>query len=107
MATETYKKLAQGGLLAAGGIIYTAPATGAGAIVRLIHLVNVAGAQQSPKLWQGGVANSNLILPSTAMQAGEFANFDGVITLAPGDTLRGQCDSDNGVTYTISGVEIG
>ena len=113
---ETYKKLA--GLAAATaspssatGVIYSAPAA-TSTIVKSIRLVNThATTATTIKLWHhadalmsGDVAAST-ILPAVSIDAGGFAEFDGTLTLAAGETIYAQAGAAT-ITVTVYGVEL-
>jgi len=103
---QAYRKLGQGTLTGLGtqDTLYTVPA-GTETIVKEITLVNFSGSTRTVKMWHDGVANSNYILPAASITAGGWANFDGVITMDPGDTLRAEASAAASITYTVYGLE--
>lgn len=104
---ESYKKLYQGQPAAAASTttMYTVPAA-TSAIVKQMRIVNTSTTTATTiKIWNGGTADSNVILPATSIDAGGFAEFDGTITLATGETLIGQTGAAT-ITVTIYGVEL-
>lgn len=102
---QAYKKLGQGTLTGGQDTLYTVPA-GTETIVKEMTLVNFSGAARTVKMWHDGVANSNYILPAALITAGGWANFDGVITMEAGDTLRAEASAAASITYTVYGLEI-
>jgi hypothetical protein len=103
---DTYKKLYQGTLSTASGVAYTVP-SGTQAIVKSMRIVNYhATTATTIKLWQGGSADSNVILPATTVDAGGFAEFDGTLTMAAADTIVAQAGAATSITLTIYGLEL-
>lgn len=103
--TDTFKKLYQGVLPAAAGVLAT---VGAGKtwIIKGIALVNTSGADQTAALWDGGTADGNAILPPSTIVAGGMAQFDGVLTLAAASTLQGKAGAATSITITVYGDEV-
>lgn len=83
--------------------VYTVPSSHTQTI-KNIRIVNATSGSISIALGIGGVANANLVLPSTALGAGESCEFDGVLTLASGETVQASTSAD-GLTITISGMD--
>lgn len=102
---DTYKVLYQGQLSTASGVIYTVP-SGTQAIVKTMRIVNTSASSATIKLWQGGSADSNVILPSTSIDAGGFAEFEGTITMAASTTLVAQAGAATSITLTVYGLEV-
>lgn len=103
---DTYKKLYQGTLTTASGVVYTVP-SGTQAIVKSMRIVNYhASTATTIKLWQGGSADSNVILPATTVDAGGFAEFDGTLTMAAADSIVAQAGANTSITLTIYGLEL-
>jgi hypothetical protein len=69
-----------------------------------IRLVNTTGASITVKLGIGGIAAANLILPATPIDAGGFAEFDGLLILVGTETLQANA-SATGVTITVAGLD--
>jgi hypothetical protein len=104
---RSYRKLAQGQLLAVTAVLYTVPA-GKQTIIRQIRLTNTdaAGAHQA-FLFDGGVTAATAILQNQALIADATFVLDQVICMDSLATLQGKADLAAFVTYTIYGVEIG
>jgi hypothetical protein len=110
---DTFKHLAQGQLLSSGDspstaqqLLYEAPA-GTTAIVGHIRLANLHGSTaRTAKLWQNGVADTNIVLPALSIESGGWAEFTGSIILDAGDILYGVANAGTSVTYNIYGLEV-
>lgn len=74
--------------------------------IKHIVLVNTTGAAISITLGIGGVAAANQILPSTSIDAGGQAEFDGLLVLSGTETLQAVA-SATGVTITVAGLDQG
>lgn len=103
--TDTFHVLAQGQLPASIGTLYTVPAATT-AIVKSMSLVNPTGGAVTASLTVNGTGNANQILPAATILAGGWADFEGTLTLAAGNTISGVGGSAASVTYTIYGDEI-
>lgn len=105
--SDAYKKLAQAQLAASPGTttLYTVPGS-TEAIVSHIRVVNVSGGAVTVKLWHDGTADVNVVLPEVTLEAGEWGEFDGTITMEAADTLVGQSDTATAVTVTVYGDEV-
>lgn len=113
---ETYKKLA--GLAAttsapssATGVIYTSPAS-TSTIVKSIRLVNTHATNSTTiKLWHhadalmSGDVAASAILPAVSIDASGFAEFDGTLTMAAGETIYAQAGAAT-ITVTVYGVQL-
>lgn len=104
--TEAFKKVGQMTLSGSGtqNTLYTVPGAKEAA-VKHIRLVNFSGASVNVKLWHDGTANQNLILPSVALGAGEWAEFDGSLLMETGDTLMAEANAANAIAAVVYGVE--
>lgn len=102
---DSYKRIYQGQLATASGVVYTVP-SGTQAIIKSIRVVNTSATATTVKLWNGGSADSNVILPPTSIDAGGFAEFDGTLTLAAADTIAAQAGAATSLTMTIHGLEV-
>lgn len=102
---DTYKRIYQGQPSTSSGVIYTVP-SGTQTIVKSIKVVNTSASATTIKIWHGGSANSNAILPAVSIDAGGFAEFDGTITMAAADTLTAQAGAATAITLTVYGLEI-
>lgn len=102
---DSYKRIYQGQLAASSGVVYTVP-SGTQAIIKSIRVVNTSATATTVKLWNGGSADSNVILPPTSIDAGGFAEFDGTLTLAAADTIAAQAGAATSLTMTIHGLEV-
>lgn len=104
MAT-TFKTLYQGQPGTGATLLYTAPA-GWQAVIKQIRAVNATQNQPSTiALYKNGSTAANMIQPAVPLAPGEFAEDDGTMTLAPGDTLYAIAGNAATITVTISGVE--
>lgn len=99
------KVLYQGQLAAAAGALYTVPAN-KHAYVKQFNIVNPDTVSHWVKLWVGGSADTNLILPQRTLQAGETVVGEGLLTLEAAKAIQGQADVATKVTVTISGLEM-
>lgn len=105
MATNDYKKLAQGQLPSTAGALYTAP-TGKKAIIRRITIVNTDSVDRTFQLFQSGTTDANALTPVFTLLAGGMAVDDDVMTLDDADTLEGVASVASKLTYTVQGDEI-
>ncbi len=81
--------------------------TGTGAhtyTIKNIRVVNNTAGSITLKLGIGGVTDALLILPATAIGAGESGEFDGVLVLAGTETLQANATA-TGLTITVSGMD--
>lgn len=108
---DTYKVLYQGQLSTSSGAVYTVP-SGTQAIVKTMRVVNTNTASgASISLWHlpSGVSttgNAYAILPSTTIDAGGFAEFEGTMTMEAGTKLAALAGLATSITLTIYGLEI-
>lgn len=72
--------------------------------IKSIRIVNNTAAAITIKLGIGGVADVNLILPPEPIDAGGFAEWDGLLTLSGVETLQANA-SATGLTITVSGLD--
>jgi hypothetical protein len=105
MTTTTVKKLAQVTLTGgANDTVYTA--TGVTTLIKHISVVSIkASGSATVKIWHAGHADVNTILPTMTLQKGEFAEFEGNITLTANDTIEATASTANAINITIHGVE--
>lgn len=97
---NTYKLLAQVKPGTTTTPIY-APGTSISAIIKNITITNPTGAAHTVQLSQ----NSNVILPTVSIGAGEWAMFDGTLTITNPDSITGICDTANALIVSVYGVE--
>lgn len=102
---DTYKRIYQGQLSTSSGVVYTVP-SGTQAIIKSIRIANTSASSTTVKLWNGGSADSNVILPPTSIDAGGFGEFDGTLTMTAEDTLVAQAGANSSITMTVYGLEI-
>lgn len=102
---DTYKRIYQGQLSTSSGVVYTVP-SGTQAIIKSIRIANTSASSTTVKLWNGGSADSNVILPATSIDAGGFGEFDGTLTMTAADTLVAQAGANSSITMTVYGLEI-
>lgn len=104
---ESYKVLDQRQVPATATTVYTAPSSsGASTIIKNMRIVNTSASATTIKIWQGGTADANVILPAVSIDAGGFAEFDGTITMAASTTLSAQAGAATSITLTIYGLEV-
>jgi len=108
---ETYKRLAQGRLPAAGGTteLFDVPAA-TQVIIKSINISNNTGTARAVTLHHvtngGSLADTNIILPGVSIQAGGWAEYDGTICMAATTEFHGFAAVADVISYTIWGVEI-
>jgi len=103
--SNVYKKLAQGIIGVSEGTLYTVP-SGSQAIIKKIVLANVSGSDCWAKLFDGGAADSNVILPQITIEAGGFGEWTGgSLTMFGGGTIQGVAETAASIAYTIYGTE--
>ena len=103
---EAYKRLYQGVLDATPTTLYTVPAL-TQAVVKHIVIVNtITTGDRQAKLWSGGTAVANVILPWANVLASGWVEWEGTITMAAGDTLAGAASGVGALTVSIYGVEV-
>jgi hypothetical protein len=102
---ETYKKLDQRAVPNTATTVYTVPSS-TQAIVKSIRAVNTSASSATIKIWQGGTADANVILPATTIDAGGFAEWEGTMTMAAADYIAAQASAATSITMTINGLEI-
>lgn len=104
---ETYKKLDQRAVPNTATTVYTVPSSpSTQAIVKSIRAVNTSASSATIKIWQGGTADANVILPATTIDAGGFAEWEGTMTMAAADYIAAQASAATSITMTINGLEI-
>jgi hypothetical protein len=81
----------------------TVPASHRYTIKHMALVNNTAGAI-TYKIGIGGVTDALLISPAVTLQAGEYANWDGLVTLAAAETLQTNATATGG-TLTVSGLD--
>lgn len=92
---------------AAGGtLLYTAPAGGAGALIKAIRAVNTDIAARWLRLGTGGVTDADLLLPAWPIDASGMIGDDGLVILEPGQTLYGRAEVDAKITLHVFGMEM-
>ena len=72
--------------------------------IKNILVTNNTVSPISLSLGVNGLENSNLILPNASIDAGGWADGDGLLVLANTDTLQASSDLD-GLAITISGLD--
>lgn len=107
---DTYKVLYQGQLSTASGAVYTVP-SGTQAIVKTMRVVNTNTAAATVSMWHlpsgtSTTSNSTAILPSTSIDAGGFAEFEGTMTMETGSKIAALAGTATSITLTIYGLEI-
>ena len=106
MATiEVFKTLAQAQLATSVTAIYTAPASTAG-IVRRVVIVNNDTVDRTFRLYKNGTGAANAITPTLTIDAGGFAEWDGAMAFAATESLRAIGSVSSQLTITVDGVEV-
>lgn len=72
--------------------------------IKHMRIVNPTAAAVVIKLGIGGVADANLFLPAATIDAGGFAEFDGLLVLLGTETLQANA-SATGCTITVAGLD--
>ena len=72
--------------------------------IRSIRVVNATPAAVTVKLGIGGVTDALLVLPATSIDAGGWAEFDGVLVLSGTETLQANTTA-TGTTITVAGLD--
>ena len=104
--SDSYKKLFQGYISNAAGVLYTAGTT-FGTIVKNMKIVNVTAAPVTFQLFRDGTAITNAITPSTwSVPANGHMEWDGTEAYANGETIQGVAGAANSLVLTISGDEV-
>lgn len=102
---ETFKLLYQNQVPATATTLYTVPSA-TSTLVKTMRIVNTSASAATIKIWQNGTANANTILPTTSIDAGGFAEFEGTFTLGAADYISAQAGTASAITITIWGVEL-
>lgn len=72
--------------------------------IKNMKIVNNSAGSISVRLGIGGVTDALLILPTVALGAGEFAEFDGILVIEGTETLQANATA-TGLTFTASGMD--
>ena len=102
---ETFKKLAQGTVPASITALFTG-VSGFHYVIKHMRFANFSGANQTLTLYQDGALSANIILPTSTILAGGWAEFEGAILLEDTGTIRGIASTVTTLTYTIYGLEV-
>lgn len=102
---ETWKRLAQTQPGTGAATVYTVPGSTM-AIVKHIRAVNTGSAVANLKLFNGGTANVNVILPPTEIPVDQMLEMDVTLTLNVADTLAALATVATTISLSIYGVEI-
>lgn len=111
---DTYKRLNTTRAFTASTSPYTTIFTATAAtLVKKVVLSNNGGVSATAKLWHipSGTAasaadNTHVILPTTALGAGEHGADDGPFAMATGDLIVAQGDGTNAVNISVYGLEV-
>ena len=101
---ETLKKLGQAQIGSAVSAHYTVPATTT-TIIKHLRIVNPTVTAATVTLYHDGTTDAFMILPAATIEAGGWAEYDGVITMETGDTLQAKSGTDDVMTITVYGME--
>lgn len=102
---ESYKRIYQGQLTTPATPVYIVP-TATQSIIKHMRIVNLDTVPRWVKMWQGGTADANIILPQVSIPAGGWMEFDGVITMEATSQLSAQVEIIGKITLTVEGVEV-
>lgn len=103
---ETYKKLAQALIDSTVGILYTVPALTQTIVKHIVITNNTTSAVTDIFLYHDGTSDTECLLPGVTLGAGEWCEFDGVITMEASDTLQAKAGTDTVLGMTVHGMEI-
>lgn len=103
---ETFKQLAQTLIPAAVAVIYTVPASTQTIVKHIVVSNNTASTVTNIFLYHNGTGDTQILLPGLDLAAGEWAEFDGSITMAAADTLQAKAGTDAVLGITVHGMEI-
>lgn len=103
---EAYKKLAQTLIPAAVAAVYTVPALTSTIVKHIVITNNTSSAVTGVSLYHDGTGDTQLLLPGVTLEAGEWAEFDGTITMETADTLQAKAGTDAVLGLTAHGLEI-
>lgn len=104
---DTLKRLIGPVAVAAGtSTLFTGTAAHVYSIKKILIVNTDAANAKTISLGIGGVAAGNLITPVLTIDAGGFAEFDGLLTLTGVETLQANA-SATGLTITVSGLDQG
>lgn len=84
--------------------LYTVPSAKR-ATIKHIRIVNPTGSAATIKLGINGVADADLILPTTSIDAGGSAECDSIYVLDATDTLRAIAGTATAINVTVHGLE--
>jgi hypothetical protein len=91
--------------------LYTAGGTET-TIIKHIRVVNQSSSNSTAiRMWQTGVTDDDLILPTADIAGGGWAEFEGTIILNPGDTISASKENSTDattadLTITLYGLEM-
>src|SRR3954462_8862229 len=102
---NAYKRLYKGQPSTSTAALYTVPGS-TSAIVKHMRIVNPTSAYVSIDLYESGTADADRISPTVNIGPGEWAEWDGTITLAAASTIQAKASAATSLTVTIYGVEI-
>lgn len=103
---DTFSRLAQAELTTTGSAVALVTAGPSQTIiVRHIRIVNQSSAQSTGvKMWQTGTTNQDVILPTTDISAGGWAEFEGTIILNPTESLS--VSKENSTSLTAENLTV-
>lgn len=102
--SDSFKLLFQGTISNAQDTLYTVPSTST--IIRHMFIVNTTGSAVTLTMWRNGLVNSNKIVPNLILNNGEYAEWEGVMSLLLGESIVATSSVSGGLTITIDGDEI-
>jgi|SRR5581483_2857555 len=102
--SDTLKRLAGPANLANGSSTVFTGSAGHTYTVRNINLANTTGSGITVKIGINGIADANLILPSTSIAANTRLTITELFVLSGAETIQANV-SATGVTATVSGLD--
>lgn len=85
------------------GVLFAGAGAGNVYTIKNMKIVNNTAGTITVSLGINGVTDPDLILPAVAIGPGEWAEWDGVLTLDGTDTIESVADA-TGLTFTASGL---
>jgi hypothetical protein len=102
---NTFKKLAQLQVPDSPTTAYTVPLA-TQTLIRHIMVANPTGSDATFALWVDGTSNAEVEKPPSAVVAGGYIEFNGVMAMGAGDSIYVSSDTNEALTLTASGLEI-
>ncbi len=103
---EAYKKLAQTLIDSTVEAVYTVPGATQAIIKHMVITNNTGSTVTDIFMYHDGSSDINCLLPGVPLEAGEWCEFEGTITMETGDTLQAKAGTDDVLGLTVHGLEI-